>query len=322
MASLVSTFELDVLLEEVLKAIYLGKVHAVATTDTMSAPAARHNHAPEAEGNGMSVVVRVERQSAWKVQSITGAWRRIIMNIFGNALKYTQSGFVEVSLTKMKKSSDSNEVMAYLSITDSGRGMSSDFLRNKLFSPFAQEDPLAEGVGLGLSVVKQLVTVLHGYIDIRSEPDVGTQVDIMIPVQFVAPTPHESVIPSPVQAMKPIQFCLIGFGAQSDLTDVPTGTLSSEAKRKLCLQSFFTQLVDSETGWSFSFAEEPSNAAGNVAIVEESALEKLTQSDGDASLSSALSAKFSRFVILSGAGTSTNTIKLGDISHVVRITQP
>jgi signal transduction histidine kinase len=82
------------------------------------------------------------------------------MNLFGNAQKYTSSGFILVQLrTKEveKRSGASNGVarqrMLVLNIIDSGRGMSSEYMERKLYTPFAQEDSFATGVGLGLSIV-------------------------------------------------------------------------------------------------------------------------------------------------------------------------
>lgn len=82
------------------------------------------------------------------------------MNIFGNAQKYTEKGFIRVTLRAqdagLQESADKDSVRnttMRLIIQDSGRGMSSEYLQHKLYSPFAQEDTFASGVGLGLSIV-------------------------------------------------------------------------------------------------------------------------------------------------------------------------
>lgn len=69
-----------------------------------------------------------------------------------------------------------------LEVEDSGKGMSKDYLKHRLYSPFAQEDPLSVGTGLGLSIVRQLVTELDGAIAIQSEVDCGTTVQVTAPV--------------------------------------------------------------------------------------------------------------------------------------------
>jgi signal transduction histidine kinase len=76
------------------------------------------------------------------------------MNIFGNAQKYTESGFILVQLgVREAEGSESSQRMLTLNVIDSGRGMSTEYMERKLYTPFAQEDAFAPGVGLGLSIV-------------------------------------------------------------------------------------------------------------------------------------------------------------------------
>ncbi|KAJ5859746.1 hypothetical protein N7534_005023 [Penicillium rubens] len=89
-------------------------------------------------------------------RSLAGVWRRIVKNLLGNAMKWTTAGFIEIALSKAKDRSDSQPPLVHLSITDTGRGIAPDFIKHKLFVQFSQEDPLSEGVGLGLSMVQQL----------------------------------------------------------------------------------------------------------------------------------------------------------------------
>lgn len=112
----------------------------------------------------------------------SGALRRVVMNIFGNAQKYTDSGYISVQL-RMIKDPISNTETASLRIRDSGRGMSSEYMERKLYHPFAQEDTFAPGVGLGLSIVWSIVNQLGGKISIRSELGKGTEVEVTLPVE-------------------------------------------------------------------------------------------------------------------------------------------
>ena len=83
------------------------------------------------------------------------------MNLFGNSRKYTKSGFIivrmQVETEEAKEEEDGSNFQSQqvliLKIIDSGRGMSTEYMDRKLFTPFAQEDPFASGVGLGLSIV-------------------------------------------------------------------------------------------------------------------------------------------------------------------------
>lgn len=105
------------------------------------------------------------------------------MNLLGNALKYTSHGYVRIVLeaTEMEdlRTSGTSEriprSMVTLTVIDTGRGISSEFLRSKLFTPFAQENSLSSGTGLGLSIVRSIVSLLEGDITIESEQGRGTR---------------------------------------------------------------------------------------------------------------------------------------------------
>lgn len=80
------------------------------------------------------------------------------MNIFGNANKYTDSGFiiVQLSVREIKKEDATGFTCQHvfvMRIIDSGRGMSTEYMERKLYTPFAQEDSFSPGIGLGLSIV-------------------------------------------------------------------------------------------------------------------------------------------------------------------------
>lgn len=94
----------------------------------------------------------------WHYFCSPGSVQRIIMNLVGNSLKYTSTGFIHISLTvePLKKeipdasktqnvSNDGHLVV--LRVSDSGKGISSEFLKSKLFIAFSQESSLAPGTG-------------------------------------------------------------------------------------------------------------------------------------------------------------------------------
>jgi CheY-like chemotaxis protein len=155
-------------------------------------------------------------QYDWEFKVQAGALRRVIMNIFGNAQKYTDSGYIliEVGIRKAswdspRRSTNTPQEVLLIHIRDSGRGMSSEYMERKLYHPFAQEDSFAPGVGLGLSIVQvypqaslllrdalfccvnqgaanfrswSIINQLGGKINIRSEIGKGTDVEITLPV--------------------------------------------------------------------------------------------------------------------------------------------
>jgi len=123
----------------------------------------------------ITVIIDIEKANDWVFRSQPGAWRRILMNLFGNALKYCDQGFIKVSL-RANPIPDTNTAKITLKVTDSGRGMSKQYLRERLFQPFVQEDPLSPGTGLGLSIIRAIINSMGGQIDVQSEKGSGTEV--------------------------------------------------------------------------------------------------------------------------------------------------
>lgn len=106
------------------------------------------------------------------------------MNLYGNSLKYCEQGFINVTLKSepIQSNDGLKRSMVILNVTDSGKGMSEEYLRNQLFKPFAQENPLAAGTGLGLSIIRQIIVLLGGEIVVRSKKNIGTDIQVSIPM--------------------------------------------------------------------------------------------------------------------------------------------
>ncbi|KAG9188328.1 hypothetical protein G6011_02251 [Alternaria panax] len=131
----------------------------------------------------------------WTVAVEKGAWKRILLNVVSNALKYTRSGYIHVDLGFVEAADDVQAVdgqQAYisLSVTDTGVGMSEDFLKYHLFTPFTQENVLSPGTGLGLSLVKSIVESLQGKISVSSRLGEGTKITINIPTSQKTQKPN------------------------------------------------------------------------------------------------------------------------------------
>jgi signal transduction histidine kinase/GAF domain-containing protein len=174
-------FDLAQLVEEVCDTVCAG--HTFRKTQNANGGAIYDQaenaitNARDAQG-GVNVSLIVAPFVSWTVRSQPGALRRIVMNLLGNALKYTDSGYIAI---RLQQSTDTNGTIALtLSIEDSGRGMSAEYQRTKLFSPFSQEDPFSSGTGLGLSIVKQIIESLKGEIEVNSTLNVGTQIKVSV----------------------------------------------------------------------------------------------------------------------------------------------
>ncbi|MCJ1399586.1 hypothetical protein MMC11_002788 [Xylographa trunciseda] len=170
--------------EEVVEGVYAGQLYQ---RDTSYADGMQGTAKAEKQ---IKIIIDIEKAD-FNFVTQPGALRRVIMNIFGNALKYTEKGSIEVKLrlhhsdipnTADLSENEDNMKKLVLTITDTGKGISSEYLRTRLYTPFAQEDGLAPGTGLGLSITRSIVTMLGGDIEIRSQTGQGTEVEITLPL--------------------------------------------------------------------------------------------------------------------------------------------
>ena len=96
------------------------------------------------------VEILIDIQKAdWIFLTQPGAIRRVVMNLIGNSIKYCPRGQIIVSLELESDATTSADRVMVLTVADTGCGMSPEFLSSRLFLPFAQENSLAPGTGLG-----------------------------------------------------------------------------------------------------------------------------------------------------------------------------
>lgn len=109
--------------------------------------------------------------------------REIFLNIIGNSVKYTpKGGRVRVDITEIE--TDKKDSAAFrVVVSDTGIGMSKEYLPH-IFEEFTREHSTTEakvdGTGLGLPIVKALLDLMGGTIDVQSEPGKGTTTAIML----------------------------------------------------------------------------------------------------------------------------------------------
>ncbi|MFM9963457.1 MAG: response regulator [Planctomycetaceae bacterium] len=104
-----------------------------------------------------------------------GRLRQVVMNLSGNAIKFTDEGEVVVSVRT--ESRGANDVLLHFTVTDTGVGIPADKLQ-LIFRPFEQADGSTTrkfgGTGLGLSISSQLIELMGGRIWVESEPGCGS----------------------------------------------------------------------------------------------------------------------------------------------------
>ncbi|MDH5602247.1 MAG: response regulator, partial [Gammaproteobacteria bacterium] len=118
-----------------------------------------------AEGKGLEFVFIVEANVPSRLRSDPGRIRQILINLVGNAIKFTSIGEVVVTVSLLHE--DEDKVTLHFSVQDTGVGIAEEKL-NKLFQSFVQADSSTTrefgGTGLGLAISKQLVELMGGTI--------------------------------------------------------------------------------------------------------------------------------------------------------------
>lgn len=113
--------------------------------------------------------------------------KQILTNILGNSIKFTENGKIDFEIFE----ENINEKMSYYNfiITDNGIGINANKMK-KLFEPFEQGDSSLTrkygGSGLGLSIVKKLLDIMNGEINIESQENKGTTIHIRIPLEKIS----------------------------------------------------------------------------------------------------------------------------------------
>ncbi|MCI8307271.1 MAG: response regulator [Lachnospiraceae bacterium] len=124
--------------------------------------------------------------------------RQILINIYGNAVKYTERGGY-VKIVSEEIDCDGADATYKFVVTDTGIGMSERFLKN-IYQPFSQEDHGARttyrGTGLGLSIVKKIVDNMGGVIEVQSKEGIGSTFTVILTLP-IAETGNEKKDESP-----------------------------------------------------------------------------------------------------------------------------
>ncbi|KAJ4353766.1 uncharacterized protein N0V89_005496 [Didymosphaeria variabile] len=184
-----SSFDLALATEEVVEAVFSGALYipVIGQSEGVLQSSAGSEDDPvlnaelptSSNRKQCYIVLDLAQEDDWNRCFTVGAWKRIVMNLFGNAVKYTESGHIQVSL-RSSRSEEGDKSTVTLTIKDSGAGMSPSFLANKAFQPFSQENSHASGVGLGLSIVRQIIETSGGKMEVTSEPSVGTTFNVKL----------------------------------------------------------------------------------------------------------------------------------------------
>jgi PAS domain S-box-containing protein len=130
---------------------------------------------PRAAAKGIGTTCRVAADVPRHIRSDGARIRQIVLNLFSNAIKFTERG--EVALRASVDRADGKDIRLRIEVSDTGIGMSEE-VQAGLFQPFSQADSSSArrygGTGLGLAICRRLVELLGGEIGVRSRVGQGS----------------------------------------------------------------------------------------------------------------------------------------------------
>jgi signal transduction histidine kinase/DNA-binding response OmpR family regulator len=171
---------------------------------------------PPARQKGLELILRYAPEAPYRFLGDPGRIRQVLINLVGNAIKFTNEGHVLINIDCEGISGE--KACLRFSIEDTGVGIPEDRLQS-IFEKFTQMDASTTrrhgGTGLGLTISKQIVELMEGTISVSSRPGEGSTFGFTLPL---------SIDPQPVLLLPP----------QIDLTGVRIMIVSDhQAKRRI-----------------------------------------------------------------------------------------
>jgi signal transduction histidine kinase/CheY-like chemotaxis protein len=160
------------------------------------------------KGKSVDLIINIDESVPAFVESDPNRIRQILINLIGNAIKFTNDGSIEIRIEfiNFNECSEHHGYMGMIecSVIDTGIGIS-EHDQKRLFDVFTQVDSSTtrkyDGVGLGLAITKRLCEILGGSIKLNSEPGIGTTFHFSIPVYSHAEFESMSQVESPKRSI-------------------------------------------------------------------------------------------------------------------------
>ncbi len=143
-----------------------------------------------AKAKGLIFDVNIDKSFPQQLYGDSTRLRQIFLNLLTNAVKYTETGRISLNITGEKV--DDDHISMKASIIDTGTGIKEEDL-NRLFNSFDRindrRNITASGAGLGLNIVKSLLDLMHGNLDVESVYDVGSNFTFTVCQKVIDWTP-------------------------------------------------------------------------------------------------------------------------------------
>jgi len=118
---------------------------------------------PDAEGKGLKIQINIEYNESFIINADYTKMKQVIHNIFNNAIRYTEKGFIKILLSKNQE----NQKLR-IAISDTGMGINKEMIP-KLFKKFSKGRKSKLGSGIGLYIAKEIITAHKGRIWAQSD---------------------------------------------------------------------------------------------------------------------------------------------------------
>ena len=265
---------------------------------------------PRARSKGLALEFRLDADLPKTLSGDPGRLRQLLMNLLGNALKFTESGSVHLAIDVLRD--EGHHVTLGIRIKDTGIGIPAH-LQSHLFTPYAQADPsiprLYGGSGLGLTICKRLVSLMDGDIQVESEEGTGTTFHLTL--GFEKPTTHRLTMP-PSGQISGLHLLVV------DPNDVTRMMLDQQALS----WGAVTQLVDDGAAALRALELAEARGAPIDVVLVDSALPDMSGEDLGRAVRSAEQFKRIALVMMTSSGLRGDAARVADIGFSAYLPKP
>lgn len=272
------------LFNEILESIRLGKGVSSQSPESFDAyELIEHNVAllqPTARHKKVDLITNIDKRVPQYISGFRNYIDRTLINLISNALKFTEEGFVKVSMRLSEDTPASykkgDKIKLEISIQDTGIGIPKE-KHDVIFEHFSRLNASHEGIykgsGLGLYTVKVYIQAMKGKIKIESEPGNGTNFIITLPfiVSDKADRPRDTSFSIPVESL-----------LLEKKTHIPFSTSSSPDKNNLSPSCKILIVEDNPTAArALLMSVKPFNCSVDIAENGAQAIEKAQNNSYD-----------------------------------------
>jgi signal transduction histidine kinase/CheY-like chemotaxis protein/HPt (histidine-containing phosphotransfer) domain-containing protein len=153
---------------------------------------------PAARRKGLAVRARQDPSLPLRVRGDMHRLRQVLMNLLGNAVKFTEHGSVMLRALPLPADGDDDRITIQFEVVDTGIGITSEQMA-RLFQPFVQAETSTTrrfgGTGLGLAISRQLIELMGGTIDVVSSPGEGSRFTFTVRLARPSQADPEAALP-------------------------------------------------------------------------------------------------------------------------------